>query len=146
MVGRTFGVSLTPARFDVTKLAPLLEAVHERLAGVTIECLPWEDFLARYDSAGTLFYLDPPYWGSEDDYGRGLWRRSDFARLADRLRRLEGCFLLSINDVPEIRRIFDGFWMEEAKVTYTIARQGSGSEQAAELLISREAPPAGGLF
>jgi DNA adenine methylase len=36
-----------------------------------IECLPWSDFVARYDSPTTLFYLDPPYWGSETDYGAG---------------------------------------------------------------------------
>lgn len=67
--GQNFGVPAGPARFDVTKLVPLLEAAHERLAGVTIECLPWHEFVDRYDRAGMLFYFDPPYWGSEDDYG-----------------------------------------------------------------------------
>jgi DNA adenine methylase len=39
--GQNFGVQLAGgARFDITKLASLLEAVHERLAGVVIECLP----------------------------------------------------------------------------------------------------------
>ena len=38
VAGRNFGVSAgNPARFDVTKLGPMLEAVHERLAGVVIE-------------------------------------------------------------------------------------------------------------
>ncbi|MFL9829182.1 DNA adenine methylase, partial [Rhodoplanes sp. SY1] len=63
--GRSFGVSLGPGRFDVTKLGPLLCEIHERLAGVTIESLPWAEFLRRYDSPKTLFYLDPPYFGSE---------------------------------------------------------------------------------
>lgn len=139
VAGRNFGVPTGPARFDVTKLVPLLEAAHDRLASVTIECLPWQEFVERYDQAGALFYLDPPYWGSEDDYGAGLWKRSDFTRLADRLRRLEGQFILSINDVPEIRRIFDGFWLQEVRTTYTIA--GAGAESAAELLILRRAPP-----
>lgn len=42
-----------------------------RLAGVIIENLPYGEFIARYDGPGVLFYLDPPYWGSEGDYGRG---------------------------------------------------------------------------
>lgn len=29
--------------------------------------------IKRYDSAGALFYLDPPYFGGEDDYGKGLF-------------------------------------------------------------------------
>lgn len=70
VAGRNFGVDTRgPARFDVTKLGPLLTEIHERLAGVIIECLPWADFLRRYDSPQTLFYLDPPYFGSEDDFG-----------------------------------------------------------------------------
>jgi site-specific DNA-adenine methylase len=46
VAGRNFGISATtPAKFDMTKLAPMLAEAHERLAGVTIECLGWRDFL-----------------------------------------------------------------------------------------------------
>lgn len=133
--GRSFGVDHDkPARFDVTKLAPMLEEVHERLSGVVIECLDFRDFLRRYDRHGMLFYLDPPYWGSEADYGAGLFRRADFRDLAAALRALKGRFLLSINDRPEVRDIFDGFAMESVATTYTVAKAGNG-KAAAELLI-----------
>ena len=46
--GRNFGVSLTtPARFDVTRLAPMLEELHTRLAGVVIERLGYAEFIQR---------------------------------------------------------------------------------------------------
>ena len=48
------------ARFDLTKLVPMLEAVHDRLAGVVIEGLDWRTLIDRYDFDGMLFYLDPP--------------------------------------------------------------------------------------
>ncbi|WP_346726627.1 DNA adenine methylase [Acidiphilium multivorum] len=85
--GRSFGVSRDGrgARFDVGKLGPLLEAVHERISGVVIECLPWDSILKRYDGPQSLFYLDPPYWGCEDDYGEGVFGRLDFERLAGAL-------------------------------------------------------------
>jgi DNA adenine methylase len=77
VAGRSFGVDTNgPSLFDLTKLGPLLDAIHERLAGVVIECLPWADFLERCDSPATLFYLDPPYWGSETDYNAGVLGRS----------------------------------------------------------------------
>jgi DNA adenine methylase len=73
---RNFGVDTTMgARFDVAKIGPLLEAAHERLTGVVIEHLPWSDFITRYDRPGTLFYLDPPYYGCEKDYGATLFDR-----------------------------------------------------------------------
>ena len=134
--GRSFGVDPgCPARFDVVRLGPMLEAVHERLSAVVIECLPWSEFIARYDRPETLFYLDPPYWGSESDYGKELFRRDEFERMAEQLARIKGRFLLSINDVPEIRRIFQGFAIERVRTTYTVAGKGR-PRSAAELLIS----------
>ena len=136
--GQNFGVSAgLPGRFDITKLGPMLEALHERLAGVVIECLGWPAFIARYDRAGTLFYLDPPYWGSEDDYGRDVFPRADFARLAETLRALKGRFVLSINDTPETRALFEGFAIEAVEVTYTIGGGLHGAKpKARELLIT----------
>lgn len=137
--GRNFGVSPSaPGRFDVTKLAGILEAVHERLAGVVIECLGWEALLRRYDRPTTLFYLDPPYWGSEGDYGPGVFARDDFERLAVVLAGLKGRFLLSLNDVPAVRDTFRAFAIERVEVTYSIAgAAGSGRGKVGEVLISR---------
>ncbi|WP_407660699.1 DNA adenine methylase [Kaistia defluvii] len=135
--GRNFGVSPEQSsRFDVTKLGPILEAVHERLAGVVIECLPYGDFITRYDRPGTLFYLDPPYVGSEDDYGKGVFGPEDFVTLATQLRSIAGGFILSINDTPEVRAAFEAFAIERVETTYSIA---SGPAQTVpELIISNE--------
>ena len=99
-----------------------------------IESLPWQAFLERYDRPGTLFYLDPPYYGSEGDYGP-IFGRDQFALMADSLRRREGQFVLSINDHPEVRRIFAGFAMEEVETTYSLPG-GGHSKRVGELIIS----------
>jgi DNA adenine methylase len=138
--GQTFGVSYGPGRFDVTKLAPLLEAAHERLAGVVIECLPWEEFIERYDRPETLFYCDPPYAGSEGDYGKAIWSPDDFVRLADRLRRIKGRFLVSLNDARVVRDAFKGCRFRTVTTTYTIAKNSGEAGAAKELLISGRRP------
>lgn len=135
--GQNFGVSLDRGgRFNVTTLAPLLEELHERLAGVVIESLPYGDFIRRYDRPATLFYLDPPYYGSEGDYGKNLFGRDDFAALAELLRGLSGRFLMSLNDVPEIRDIFAGFDIEAVETTYTIAAKPTARGKVGEVIIS----------
>jgi len=135
VVSRTFGVSPTAkGRFDVTRLAPLLEAVHERLSGVTIECLPWDAFIRRYDRPGTLFYLDPPYWGTERYYGAGMWSRETFTELAELLAGIQGRFLLSLNDTPGVRKVFKRFKMSGLKCSHT-AGGGALAKPVAELLI-----------
>lgn len=138
VAGQNFGVQRAgPARFDVTKLQAVLEEVHERLAGVVIECLPWREALARYDGPGTLFYLDPPYWGCEDYYGAGMFSRADFAALAEALAGLRGEWMLSLNDVPGVRACFARFVIEAVEVSYSLAgAAGSGRGKAGEVLIT----------
>lgn len=136
VAARTFGVDPFGGRFNVGKLEPILDALHERLTGVTIECLPWADFIRRYDRPTTLFYLDPPYFGGERDYGAGLFDRSEFAAMAEVLSGLQGRFILSINDVPEIRRAFEAFRIRPVRVTYTVARKAGAAKSAKELIIT----------
>lgn len=136
VASRHFGTSpLNPSRFDVTKLGPMLEALHERLASVTIERLRWQDFLRRYDRPGTLFYLDPPYYRCETDYGAGMFARSEFEEMAGQLRGLKGRFILSLNDHPEVRKIFAGMSIEGVTTTYQVGGNGN-PKAAAELIIS----------
>lgn len=138
VTGRNFGMQRArPASFDITKLAPMIEDVHSRLTRVVIECLDWSDFIARYDAPATLFYLDPPYWGSEGYYGKELFSREDFARLADQLRVIKGRFLLSINDTPGVRLTFKGFKMKGVKTTYSVGAKEATA--AKELIISNVA-------
>lgn len=128
--GRTFGISTThPAKFDITKLVPLLEAAHERLAGVYIECLPWQAFIQRWDRPQALFFCDPPYWGVEDYYGKDAFGRDEFEALSEVLRGLQGRFILTLNDVPEVRRIFGWAEIEAVEFNYTCSgRPTTGRE------------------
>lgn len=59
--GQTFGTSSTgPARLNLLRIEEDLSAAHLRLARVTIECLPWQSCIERYDRPHTLFFADPP--------------------------------------------------------------------------------------
>lgn len=116
-----------------TALADMRRA-RERLAGVVIENLDFEECVRRYDHPRTLFYLDPPYWGRENEYGKGLFGREDFARLARVLAGVRGAFVTSLNDRPEVREIFGDFHMETVELTYSVAL--GACQRTGELLIS----------
>lgn len=134
-VNGVFGVSPTTApRFSLSRLEPILDAAHERLEAVVFESLDWSELIRRYDSPETLFYLDPPYFDGENDYGKAMFARSDFARMADILSKIKGRFILSINDRPEVREIFAGFYMDEVSLKYTVSK-GQG-KQAHELIVT----------
>jgi len=135
VAGQNFGVSPgMGGRFNITKLAATLEDVHERLAGVIIENLRWQEFVARYDRPSVLFYLDPPYYEGENDYGAGMFSRAEFAEMADVLSRIQGRFIMSINDRPEIRAMFRDFTLNEVELTYSLAG-GHHAKKAKELIV-----------
>jgi len=138
VAGRTFGVTTTgPARFDIAKLRPLLEAAHERLSGVVIECLPYQAFIERYDRPGAMFFLDPPYFGSEHYYGRNMFGREDFERLAATLKGVRGSFVMTVNDVRETRDWFSFAAMRSEGLSYSV---GSNNGTAARELVITNRP------
>lgn len=134
-INGVFGVSPnTPARFSLSRIEPLLEDARERLDGVVFECLDWSCLVERYDHSAALFYLDPPYFGGEADYGKGMFDRNQYAKMAEQLASIEGAFLLSINDTPQTRETFGRFFIEEVSLTCSIS--ASGNTSARELIIS----------
>lgn len=135
--GRNFGVDArSGARFNISRLEPMLADIHDRLAGVVIEQLPFGDFIPRYDRPGMLFYLDPPYFGCEGDYGADTFAPADFTRIADMMRRARAKFLLSINDTPEVREIFSSFSMHQVETTWTIGTKETRAGRVGELIVS----------
>jgi DNA adenine methylase len=130
---RKFGYSVAgPSRFNPASVPEIIENTHKRLARVQIERLPYGEVLTKYDRLTTLAYLDPPY------FGRKLYNfnfdEADFVELAKRLGGLYGKFVLSLNDVPEVRQIFRQFHFREIELAYT-AQQTAG-KRFRELLIT----------
>jgi DNA adenine methylase len=105
-----------------------------RLARVFIENKPYHQVIQRFDKPGTFFYVDPPYWDCENDYGAGLFSREDFGRLAGLLGAVKGKFILSLNDTPGVRETFANFRIEAVKTRYSVS--GTKKQEAAEVLIT----------
>jgi|SRR5579864_246471 len=132
VVGRNFGYGVEgKPRFDALKIPETIKQTHLRLAKVQVESLSYEDVLHRYDREGTFFYCDPPYYDIPV-YAFNFSHR-DFELLADRLKGIKGKFLLSVNDVPETRKIFSDFKIEQIRTSYTLEK--GNQKSVSELLI-----------
>jgi len=126
-------------RLNLLRIEEELSAVHLRLARVYVENRPYEDVLHRLDKPDTFFYIDPPYYGFEDYYGTGVFDRDDFVKLRDLLAKISGKFILSINDVVTIRKLFGGFHIESVGTSYT-AGGAHRKKSVQELLIMNFKP------
>ena len=128
VTGRQFGVDPgSPARLNLLRLEEDLSAAHLRLSRVVIENLDWRACMQRYDTPSTFFFADPPYWQTEG-YG-GAFDLDQYQALAETMRRAKGRVLLTINDHPEMRRVFGGFRVRRLATTYTIGRSAQSKGQ-----------------
>jgi len=120
-------------KLNLLRIEEHLSAAHLRLARTYIECLPYHEVIRRYDKPTTVYYIDPPYWDCEKYYGKGIFCKEDFTLLRDLLRNIQGKFLLSLNDKPEVRELFGEFAMQPVEVSYTCSN--GKNLKAGELII-----------
>lgn len=134
--GQSFGTATTsPPRLNLFRLEEDLSQAHLRLQSTYIEHLSWEKVVQKYDREHTLHYLDPPYW---DTAGYGVdfeWHH--YEKMAEMSKSIKGKMIISINDHPDIRALFNGCYMESRPFRYTVGG-GSGTD-CNELLIWNEA-------
>ncbi len=119
---RTYG-SPGPIRrpgINLLRFEQELSDAHLRLARVHIENMSWQKFIERYDRDQTFFYLDPPYYKAPF-YNHNL-ELSDYQEMAKILARVRAKFILSINDLPEMRRAFRAFKIQPVKLNYSVAK------------------------
>ena len=128
------GKSYASQPFDIRKLFGLISQLQDRLANVVVENQDFETLIKHYDRPDAFFYLDPPYFSTEDMYEVGFgW--DDHVRLRDTLKNIKGRFLLSYNDCNEIRELYNGFSMFDFSRTHSMAQRYEAGKEFKELLI-----------
>lgn len=129
------GKSFASQPFDIRKLFGLIQELEDRMANVVIENQDFETLIRHYDRPDAFFYADPPYFSTEDMYEVGFgW--DDHVRLRETLGRIKGKFLLSYNDCPEIRELYDGFSLFDFSRTHSMAQRYEAGKEFKELLIA----------
>ena len=115
-----------------------------RLRRVSIENLDWKKLIENTDGPETLFYLDPPYTStivSKDrkhrDYSH-LMDSSDHDALAETLKHIEGKFLLSYDDSPEVRKLYGGGTWAHLTTTPEVFYSGQTTKQHRRPILKHE--------
>lgn len=125
----SFGVSAK----DMKKGIEYLGKISERLKKVVIENQDFERLIKTYDRKDTLFYLDPPYYGTEKYYTE-QFSEEDHKRLRDVLGNIQGKFILSYNNCQQIKTLYEGYEIIEVDRPNTL-RAKNGTEEYQELII-----------
>lgn len=103
-----------------------------------VENLDFEDVVKKYDSPTTYFYMDPPYWKTENYYSNHDFDVKDHERLANTLKSIQGKFSLSYYDFPILSKWFpkDEFKWEQKNFKKAASAKKDGTQnEGTELLI-----------
>ena len=120
--------------FDLSKLFGTIREMKTRMANVVVENQDFETLIRHYDRPDSFFYLDPPYYSTEDMYAVCFgWE--DHVRLRDTLKSIQGKFLLSYNDCPEIRGRYEGYPRFDFSRIHAMAQRYEAGKEFRELLI-----------
>ena len=127
------------SKFDAFRRRLKNPAVIEKLKKITnVENMDCEDVIKKYDSSTTYFYVDPPYWKTENYYSLHDFDTDDHKRLADVLKNIEGRFSLSYYDFDLLHDWFpeDEYeWELKDFVKPASAQKGKSQNKGTELLI-----------
>ena len=128
------GKSYASQPFDIRRLFDLILGLQKRMADVVVENQDFETLIKHYDRPNAFFYADPPYFTTEDMYAVDFgW--DDHVRLRDTLKDIKGRFLLSYNDCPEIRELYDGYSLFDFSRSHSMAQRYEAGKKFPELLI-----------
>lgn len=132
--GQAFGTATTAKpRLNLLTLENDLVDMHQRLSNVHVEHLTWQRCIEKYDRPHTLFYCDPPYWQTG---GYGVqFGIEQYEEMAEYMRTIKGKMIISINDHPDMRKVFKDADIKEVETTYSVGGSGR-AKKAGELIIT----------
>lgn len=121
---------------DISNAIQYLNDIEKRLLKVVIENKDFEGLIKVYDKHDALFYLDPPYYGTEKYY-QASFNSEDHIRLFNALKGIKGKFILSYNDCEFIRDLYKDYIIEELERNHNLRSRCSESDKRYKELIIR---------
>jgi DNA adenine methylase len=129
-----FLVSKTSGIKPVATLIEQMRTVARRLSGVVIENLPWQRVFDLYDGRETVFFCDPPYADGDQETYDHRFDEAMHRELSERLKSLNGRWLLTYGDHPLIRELYANCQIEEVRRIRTIKQDAR--REYVELIIT----------
>ena len=126
---RTFREKLTTEKYD--KFQKQLEKID------ISENLDYSNVIEKYDSESTYFYVDPPYWKTENYYSKHDFDRQDHEELCILLKNIKGKFSLSYYDFDLLKEWLpkNEYIWEMKKFTKQAGTKKDGTRDKGEELL-----------
>lgn len=128
--------STRPSR--VFNVIDILPEYQQRLKDVIIENRDFESLINTYDRPSALFYVDPPYVGSEQYYNKQYcsFDSDDHKRLYDCLKTIKGKFILTYNDCEFVRSLYREYTFRRVSRSNSLPSKTESRTEYKEVIIT----------
>lgn len=99
---------------DGISMVQYLKDINERLKSVVIENKDFETIINTHNKIDTLFFLDPPYYGTEKYYSE-VFSKEDHIRLFNTIKNTKSKFILTYNDCDYVKELYKNFNIEDIR-------------------------------
>ena len=127
------------SKYDALRRRLQKSDIKNKLNKIThCENLDYSDLISKYDSPTTFFYVDPPYWKTENYYSNHDFDRNDHQTLCELLGKIDGLFALSYYEFDKLSEWLpkeDFTWIEKEFTKAAGASKGKKQNKGTELLI-----------
>ncbi len=124
--GTSLAITVAPdckGFIGIEALIARIHTFHSRFNSVIIECQSYEKILTTYDHPRNFLFLDPPYGGNAvKNYP--AWGEAELTAFRDRVIRLRGNWIVTLNDSPLNRSLWAGH-----DIDFCDTRSGSGNQR-----------------
>ena len=115
------------------KFPEAVESIAERISAVNVDHKDFRACIKTWDTSETFFFLDPPYLDTLQARTVISFTEQDHKDLAEILSHIKGKWLLTYNDHPLIRRLYDDskFIVRRIRCQLASRKWGQGPRRAA---------------
>lgn len=113
---------------DLIRRIDLIGRYKNRIKVYNLDAAQFLDVLVPVLPAKSLIYLDPPYYVKGSGLYRNFYNHEDHVQIAEALGQVDRPWIVSYDNVPEIKEIYSQYRQDEYFLSYTAQQKKKGSE------------------
>ena len=125
------GNYLIDARFNRQELVRRIREIAKHKSKIHLYnkdiCMFLEKYMPKYQERAFI-YFDPPYYNKGKALYKNFFSAKDHKRIFEHISKLNCPWLVTYDDVPEIREIYSSYVGKRYDLTYSLANNGKKSE------------------
>ena len=117
-------------RFNKENLIKLIEQIHAESDRIDVYNIDAVDLIDKVDTSqeNVLFNIDPPYINAGPLLYKNTFSKKDHSRLADRVKRLNKKWIMTYDDVPLVKKLYENCTIVEYELLYSLENKCKAKE------------------